>query len=214
MLNSARLQQMIFELVGDKGLQRGKNPKKTVPYFVSSLLVDQYTTNQLLSKVFNLNEDLNLFKLKDLIRHSYKIACFADLEQGLARQAFELKTMITHKYYKFFLKLVSISIDGFKSDRYLKKINDIAQTIQENQNKLQDEENFIMKGNLDSDGMNLALTKITGYLLQVETLINEKALLQEKLTQKEVKWLQSDQIFKERKQTLVDLMRISLSCLN
>lgn len=39
-----------------------------------------------------------------------------------------------------------------------------------------------MKGNLDSDGMTLALTRITGYLLQVETLINEKALLMEKLT--------------------------------
>jgi|LauGreDrversion4_2_1035121.scaffolds.fasta_scaffold269657_2 hypothetical protein len=32
-----------------------------------------------------------------------------------------------------------------------------------------------MKGNMDSDAMNLALTKITNYLLQVETLINEKA---------------------------------------
>jgi hypothetical protein len=39
-----------------------------------------------------------------------------------------------------------------------------------------------MKGYLDSDGINLALTKITGYLLQVETLINEKALLMDKLT--------------------------------
>jgi len=70
-----------------------------------------------------------LFKLKDLIRHSYKIACFADTEHRLARQAFELKTMITHKYYKFFLKLVAISIDGFKSDRYLRKINDISMAI-------------------------------------------------------------------------------------
>jgi hypothetical protein len=39
-----------------------------------------------------------------------------------------------------------------------------------------------MKGSLDSDGMTLSLTRITGYLLQVETLINEKALLMEKLT--------------------------------
>ncbi len=48
----------------------------------------------------------------------------------MAKQAIELKTMITHKYYKFFLKLVAISIDGFKSDRYHRKINDIAVTIE------------------------------------------------------------------------------------
>jgi hypothetical protein len=71
-----------------------------------------------------------LFQLKDLIRFSYKIACFAETEQRLARQVIELKTMITHKYYKFFLKLVAISIDGFKSDRYHRKINDIAVTIE------------------------------------------------------------------------------------
>ena len=130
MLTSASLQQTIFKTIGDKGLRRGKSPSQTVPYFVSSLLVDQYTQNQLLTKLFSLDENLNLFQLKDLIRNSYKIAIFAETEQRLAKQAIELKTMITHKYYKFFLKLVAISIDGFKSDRYHRKINDIAVTIE------------------------------------------------------------------------------------
>lgn len=52
------------------------------------------------------------------------------------------------------------------------------------------------------------MERITGYLLQVETLLSQKAVLMEKLQRKQAKWLQNDRIFKERKQTLHDVLRV------
>jgi len=56
-----------------------------------------------------------------------------------------------------------------------------------------------------------SLKKITGYLLRVETLINDKAALMDKLSKSEGKWLENDQIFKERKTTLKETLRIGIS---
>ena len=58
-----------------------------------------------------------------------------------------------------------------------------------------------------------SLEKITGYLLAVETLINDKAKLVEKLTLKQTKWQENDQIFKERKITLGTVLKVAMELL-
>ena len=47
-------------------------------------------------------------------------------------------------------------------------------------------------------------------MLKVETLINERIALNDKLQKKKQKWLTSDSKFKERKATFQDLFRTSL----
>lgn len=61
--------------------------------------------------------------------------------------------------------------------------------------------------------MQNSLEKITGYLLAVETLINDKAKLMEKLTLKQTKWQENDQIFKERKITLGTVLKVAMELL-
>ena len=61
------------------------------------------------------------------------------------------------------------------------------------------------------DELPAALENITRLLLQVETLINEKTLLMEKLEKKQSKWRENDQVFKERKTTLRDVLKIGMA---
>ena len=58
-----------------------------------------------------------------------------------------------------------------------------------------------------------SLEHITGYLLKVETLLNEKAALVEDLAKNQAVWAENDQIILERKTTLKDALRISSSLL-
>jgi hypothetical protein len=55
-----------------------------------------------------------------------------------------------------------------------------------------------------------SLQRITGYLLSVETLINDKAILMKKLQEKQVKWEENDQIFKERKITIGTGLKVAM----
>lgn len=61
--------------------------------------------------------------------------------------------------------------------------------------------------------MSRSLEKITGYLLAVETLLNEKNLLTGKLEEKKIKWLENDQVFKERKVTLSMVLKMAMELL-
>lgn len=61
----------------------------------------------------------------------------------------------------------------------------MVENIERAQKQLQNEENFIQKGLVPPEEIPQALERITGYLLKVETLINEKASLLEKLTRKQ-----------------------------
>lgn len=56
---------------------------------------------------------------------------------------FAARQLIYEQYYSFYLKLVAISIDGFKSDRYEGKIKDMVENISNAQKQLQDEELLI-----------------------------------------------------------------------
>ncbi len=58
--------------------------------------------------------------------------------------------------------------------------------------------------------MDVTLERITNFLLKVETFKNEKAVLTEKLDKKWKKWQEIDHKFKERKQTLLELMQVGI----
>lgn len=94
------------------------------------------TGKNMLDKLFNLNQNFNLLNLKEIIRTSARIANFVNKEHKLMKTHFELKKQIIEKYYRFFINLVSISIDGFKSDRYQRKISDMEQNIEQAQKQL------------------------------------------------------------------------------
>lgn len=115
------------------------------------------------------------------------------------------------KYYILFLKMSAISIDGFKRDRYIIKIKDMTDSVEFAKKQLLEEERNIERGAVSADEIPSSLERITGYLLQVETLLNEKAILMKKLEEKQTKWLDNDLIFKERKTTLRNLLRISMA---
>lgn len=58
--------------------------------------------------------------------------------------------------------------------------------------------------------MDVTLERITNFLLRVETFKDEKAVLTEKLDKKWKKWQEIDHKFKERKQTLLELMQVGI----
>ena len=70
---------------------------------------------------------------------------------------------------------------------------------------------MIQKGLVSSEELPTSLELITGYLLKVETLLNEKAALVEDLARNQAVWQENDQIILERKTTLKDALRISVS---
>ena len=111
------------------------------------------------------------------------------------------------------IKLIAISINGFKSDRYINKIKDMTETVNYARQQLLDEEMQIQKGLVPFEEMDIALQRITGYLLKVETLINEKQILSVKLEKKQQRWMTSDSIFKERKSTFNDLFKSRMAIL-
>ena len=64
---------------------------------------------------------------------------------------------------------------------------------------------------MPADELQTALERITALLLKVETLLSEKASLMEKLDRKQAKWKDNDQVFKERKTTLKDVLKIGMA---
>lgn len=63
---------------------------------------------------------------------------------------------------------------------------------------------------MPNEELQASLQKITGCLLAVETLINEKAQLMAKLDERAEKWAGNDAFFKERKQTFALMHSIAL----
>ena len=91
------------------------------------------------------------------------------------------------------------------------KIEDMKANVAKAQAQLQEEERNIQESHVPPDELPAALENITRLLLQVETLINEKTLLMEKLEKKQSKWRENDQVFKERKTTLRDVLKIGMA---
>lgn len=96
--------------------------------------------------------------------------------------------MLYNKHFTLFMKIIAISIDGFKTDRYMTKIKDMNDKIELATKQLLDEEKVIEKGNLQPEVLSLTIERISGFLLKVETYKQEKTVLTEKLELKGQKW--------------------------
>ena len=101
------------------------------------------TNEHVLKRLFALAQDTDLLGLKDIIRDSYQLANFARVEHDLITEQNVCDWLIFNKHYTLMMKLVAISIDGFKSDRYMNKISDITETINRARKQLLDEEQQI-----------------------------------------------------------------------
>lgn len=209
LVTNCETQCYLFKAAGEKSLLRSSDV--SLPFFVDSRLVDDMTDQHVLKRLFALAQDTDLLGLKDIIRDSYQLANFARVEHDLITEQTVCDWLVFNKHYTLMMKLVAISIDGFKSDRYMNKISDITETINRARKQLLDEEQQIQKGQMPAEEMDQALQRITGYLLKVETLINEKVALTDKLQKKQFKWQTSDSKFKERKATLQDIFRTSMA---
>lgn len=96
----------------------------------------------------------------------------------------------------------------------MNKITDISEDIVRLRKQLQDEELTIQKGQLTLEEIETALSRITGYLLKIETQLDDKARLTEKLELKKQKWQTTDLRFKERKATFWELFRASFALIS
>ena len=114
----------------------------------------------------------------------------------------ERRAQLQHKYLTMFLKMCAISIDGYQRDRYMIKIKEMTDEVEEAQKQLTEEENHIQKGQVTQEELPRALERITNYLLKVETLLADKAALMDDLQKNQSIWQENDQIIQERKQTL------------
>lgn len=161
--------------------------------------------------MFNLDENTDLLNIKEIIKDHYLLANFAQQEHELTTKQIQSKWLLYNKHYTYLIKLITISIDGFKSDRYINKIKDMTENIERASKQLMDEETYIQKGTLPPEEVEQSLDRITNYLLRVETFIQEKAVLTDKLELKKEKWQASDSKFRERKQTLFDLIQIGVT---
>lgn len=88
--------------------------------------------------------------------------------------------------------MCAISIDGYQRDRYMIKIREMTDEVQEAQKQLSDEENQIQKGLVMQEDLSHALERITGYLLKVETLLADKANLIDDLQKNQSIWQEND----------------------
>ena len=73
--------------------------------------------------------------------------------------------------------MCAISIDGYQRDRYMTKIKEMTDDVEEAQKQLHEEEGLIQKGQVTQEELPASLERITGYLLKVETLLADKAAL-------------------------------------
>ena len=62
------------------------------------------------------------------------------------------------------------------------KIKEMTDEVDAAQERLQEEEGQIQKGQVGTDELPFALERITGYLLKVETLLADKASLMDDLS--------------------------------
>ena len=61
------------------------------------------------------------------------------------------------------------------------KIKEMTDEVEEAQKQLQEEEGLIQKGHVGQEELPVALERITGYLLKVETMLADKAALMDDL---------------------------------
>lgn len=102
------------------------------------------------------------------------------------------RNMICRRFYDIFTKLSAISIDGFKRERYVIKIQHLTDEIVKAQNDLNAKEKQVESGafqQLGAESLSDAIQSITDLMLKIETLSEDKISMQKTLKAKEQKWI-------------------------
>ena len=133
------------------------NPPEIVmkkPYLISGYEVDNAADNKLFCKLFALGQQqgndkddggdgLDLLTLKQVVRDSYHMCNFSAQEIMWEVAQSERKAQLQYKYLTMFLKMCAISIDGYQRDRYMIKIKEMTDDVEEAQKQLHEEESQI-----------------------------------------------------------------------
>ena len=117
------------------------------------------------------------------------------------------------RFNDIFQKLSSISIDGFKRERYVIKIQHMTNEVVKAQEELLQEEKEVESGVLsiqDKQSLAQSIQRITDLMLKIETLTADKAEMEATLKEKEQKWIQNDRIFKQRRIILNYIVKLNL----
>ena len=72
-----------------------------------------------------------MISLKQLVGNSYTLCNFAAQEAMWEAQQAERRCQIHYKYLTMFLKMCAISIDGYQRDRYMIKIKEMTEEVEE-----------------------------------------------------------------------------------
>jgi len=112
------------------------------PLLVSSFEVHSASNQKLFSKLFALSEDpnaeegrdgLDLLTIKKVVGNSYTLCNFAAQEAKWEVAQQERRSQLQYKYLTMFLKMCAISIDGYQRDRYMSKIKEMTDDVEEAQ---------------------------------------------------------------------------------
>ena len=74
---------------------------------------------------------LDLLTLKQVVRDSYHLCNFAAQEVMWETVQAERRSKLQNKYLTMFLKMCAISIDGYQRDRYMIKIKEMTDDVEE-----------------------------------------------------------------------------------
>ena len=129
------------------------------PYLISGYEVNNASDSKLFPKLFALGDQsiedtsggLDLLTLKQVVRDSYHLCNFAAQEVMWETVQAERRSKLQNKYLTMFLKICAISIDGYQRDRYMIKIKEMTDDVEEAQKQLHEEENLIQKGLVSQD---------------------------------------------------------------
>ncbi len=148
LVQNLHFQQLLYKLNNDQGINATQKKKMTLPYLVSCELAKNILDGNLISKLFDLPETTDYLQIKEILRDGYLYTNFCQTEHDLCSEQMQVRWMLYKKHFKLFMMIIAISIDGFKTDRYMTKIKDMNDKIDLATKQLLDEEQVIEKGNL------------------------------------------------------------------
>lgn len=138
LLEQEDISDLIYQSVRDQGFSEATSPRvllkneRAAPYFISGFEVNKLSENGLQPLLMQINpdgKDLDLIQLKQLTRSTMTLYEFATLESEMESTALSRQVELAKKYHVLFRKVIAVSIDGFKRDRYMIKINDITKKV-------------------------------------------------------------------------------------
>ena len=108
------------------------------PFLVSGYEADSAAENKLFPMLFTLGDQvgdesggLDLLTMKQVVRDSYHLCNYNAQEIAWEAVQAERRSKLQTKYLTMFLKMCAISIDGYQRDRYMIKIKEMTDEVEE-----------------------------------------------------------------------------------